>query len=73
MSFAEARRLADSLPPQTKRVALTMTTNVDEILRMADAVQPDIVHVSTDVHEVGFEAMSQLRKRLPKSIQLMKA
>ncbi len=73
LSFVEARRLADSLPSQTTRVALTMATNVDEIRRMADSVQPDIVHISTDVHDVGFEAMSQLRKQLPESIQLMKA
>ncbi|MBI3241701.1 MAG: phosphoribosylanthranilate isomerase [Chloroflexi bacterium] len=73
LTFAEARQLAASLPPGTKRVALTMATGVDEIRRMADAVQPDIVHISTDVHEVGVEAMSQLRKQLPSSVQLMKA
>ncbi len=39
LSFTEARRLAQALPPHTVRVALTMAVQVDEILRMADAVR----------------------------------
>jgi phosphoribosylanthranilate isomerase len=73
LSFAAARRLAQSLPPQTVRVALTMATQVDEILRMAEAVAPDIVHISTDLEDVGVEAMERLRRTLPASIRLMKA
>lgn len=73
LSFAEARKLADSLPPRTIRVALTMAESVDEILRMADAVQPDIVHVSSDTDCVGPGAMASLRKRLPVTTRLMKA
>jgi phosphoribosylanthranilate isomerase len=73
LSFQEARRLAEALPPETKRVALTMATDVDEILRMAEAVGPDIVHISTDPEEVGLAAMEELRQRLPSSIHLMKA
>ena len=73
LSFPAARRLARSLPPQTVRVALTMATRVDEILRMAEAVEPDIVHISTDLEDVGVEAMQRLRSALPANIRLMKA
>jgi phosphoribosylanthranilate isomerase len=73
LSFATARRLAQSLPPQTVRVALTMAVQVDEILRMAEAVGPDVVHISTDLQDVGVEAMQRLRNELPASIRLMKA
>lgn len=73
LSFEDARRLAGALPPQTTRVALTMASDVDEILRMADAVQPDIVHVSSDTEDVNVSAMAQLRQRLPPTIRLMKA
>jgi phosphoribosylanthranilate isomerase len=73
LSFPAARRLAQSLPPQTVRVALTMATEVDEILRMTEAVTPDIVHISTDLEDVGVEAMQRLRRELPASIRLMKA
>ena len=73
LSFTEARRLAQALPPHASRVALTMAVQVDEILRMADAVQPDIVHISTDLEDVGVEAMRRLRGELPASVRLMKA
>ena len=73
LSFGEARRLADALSGRATRVALTMATAVDEILRMVDAVQPDIVHISTDVDDVDTRAMEQLRSRLPPAVRLMKA
>jgi len=73
LSFADARRLAEALPPHTVRVALTMATQVDEILRMAEAVGPDIVHISTDLEDVGIDAMQRLRRELPAPIRLMKA
>ena len=73
LSFGEARRLADALSGRGMRVALTMATSVDEIVRMADAVQPDIVHISTDVDDVDARAMEQLRGRMPQAVRLMKA
>jgi phosphoribosylanthranilate isomerase len=73
LDFDEARRLSDALPETARASALTMSTDVEEILRMAQAVSPDIVHVSTELEEVGLEAMKQLRDRLPPDIGLMKA
>ncbi|MBL8058956.1 MAG: phosphoribosylanthranilate isomerase, partial [Anaerolineales bacterium] len=73
LSFADARRLAQALPAGTTRVALTMATQVDEILRMAAAVEPDIIHISTDLEDVGVAAMAELRRRLPAAVKLMKA
>lgn len=73
LSFNEARAIQDALPNETAAVALTMATEVDEILRMAEAVNPDIVHISTDVEDVPEEKMRLLREKLPASIRLMKA
>jgi phosphoribosylanthranilate isomerase len=73
LSFEEARRLAEALPPQARGTALTMATQVDEIVRMAEIVGPDIVHISTEVNDVGLAAMEELRLRLPASVRLMKA
>lgn len=73
LSFAEARHLAEALPLHSVRVALTMATSVDEILRMAETVKPDIIHISTDLEEVGEQAMELLRLRLPITTRLMKA
>jgi len=73
LSFEEARDLRKALPPGVKASALTMSTDVDEILRMADAIGPDIVHISTDVEAVSEPAMETLKKRLAPDIHLMKA
>jgi phosphoribosylanthranilate isomerase len=50
-----------------------MATQVDEILRMAEAVEPDIIHISTDLEDVGVAEMQRLRRLLPTSMRLMKA
>ena len=73
LSFAEGRELVRALPPTARGVALTMSTDMEEILRMAAAIEPAIVHISTDVNAVGLEAMAELRQRLPDTIGLMKA
>jgi phosphoribosylanthranilate isomerase len=73
LSFEEARELAAALPPDVHSVALTMATDVEEILRMVDLVEPNILHISTDPMDVGYQAMEQLRSRLAPDIKLMKA
>jgi phosphoribosylanthranilate isomerase len=40
---------------------------------MARAVQPDIIHISSDTEAVGIEAMRELRRHLPEHVALMKA
>jgi phosphoribosylanthranilate isomerase len=73
LSFQEARKIVTSLPPYTTAVALTMATDVNEILRMAAEVKPNIVHISSDLNCVGVDAMRELRSRLDKNIRLVKA
>jgi phosphoribosylanthranilate isomerase len=73
LTFNEARAIVDDLPSQATAVALTMAEDVDEILHMASAVQPDIVHISSDVELVSVGMMRELRARLDKHIRLMKA
>ncbi len=73
LSFADARRLVDALPEGTVSVALTMATEVEEILRMAEAVRPQVVHISTDPYDVGPQKMAVLHRRLQGKARLMKA
>lgn len=73
LDFSQARRLRDAVSPDAAAVALTMATDPDEILRMAEFVQPDIVHISTDPLAVGRQAMAELRRRFPQGTELMKA
>lgn len=73
LTFQEAREICKVLPAGVKASALTMANDVDEILRMAEAVEPEIVHISTDVEDVPESAMAVLKERLDPSIKLMKA
>jgi phosphoribosylanthranilate isomerase len=73
LSYAQAHQMAASLPIQAHSVALTMSTQVDEILSMAEVVNPSIIHISTDPLELGLNETEQLRIRLPDHIKLMKA
>jgi phosphoribosylanthranilate isomerase len=50
-----------------------MSVDLAEIVRMAQVVQPDIIHISSDMEAVDVAAMKQLRAALPSSIALMKA
>ncbi|MBP6086696.1 MAG: hypothetical protein KA449_00635, partial [Pelolinea sp.] len=73
LSFDEAKEIAKALPPEGTSVALTMSTDLDEILRMAEYVEPDIVHISSEIDKVDMEMMHTLRERMAPQIMLMKA
>lgn len=73
LTFTQARALVDALKGKAASSALTMSTDAAEILRMAAAVQPDIIHISSNTEAVDVAAMRYLRQRLPASVALMKA
>jgi len=73
LEFVEARAICDAVSSQATSVALTMSTDVEEILRMVEAVSPNILHISTDIEDVPEKAMEELRTRLDPKIKLMKA
>jgi phosphoribosylanthranilate isomerase len=73
LTYMEAKHLRSVLPAGVKASALTMSTDVDEILRMVDAVEPHILHISTDVEDVAERQMAALKNRLDPEVQIMKA
>lgn len=73
LSLDEAARLVEALPAPAKSSALTMATDLDEILRMARHIQPHIVHISTDTWEMGPAECASLREELPAGTSIMKA
>ena len=46
VDFAIARAIYSGVPASTVKVALTVATNLDEIETVAQAVEPDILHIS---------------------------
>lgn len=73
LSFKDAEEIVQAIPKHATSTAITMSDDLNEIHRMADAIRPDIVHISSDVDAVGVESMRELHDRLAPEIQLMKA
>jgi phosphoribosylanthranilate isomerase len=73
LTFEESREIARAIPAQGTSTAITMAVDVNEILRMAEHVEPDIVHISSEMDQVNLEAMRTIRERLSPDILLMKA
>ncbi len=73
LSFEECREMVRAIPPQGTSTAITMSVDVDEILRMAEFVEPEIVHISSEVDMVNMDAMRTIRERMSPDILLMKA
>ncbi|MCB0164151.1 MAG: phosphoribosylanthranilate isomerase [Anaerolineae bacterium] len=73
LTFSEARGIVEALRGKAMSSALTMSTDLAEIVRMIKAVQPDMVHISSDTEAVGVAAMKALKASLPNNILLMKA
>ncbi|MBE7554002.1 MAG: phosphoribosylanthranilate isomerase [Anaerolineales bacterium] len=73
LTFEVARGIVEALKGKAVSSALTMSTDIAEIQHMAEVVQPDIIHISSDTEAVGLEAMRELRRRLPARVRLMKA
>lgn len=73
LDFSFAKTFALEIPNPAKSAALTMSTDVNEILRMADDVHPDILHISSETNAVGIDRLAEIRSRLDPTIQIMKA
>ena len=73
LDFTTAKAFAREIPKPARSVALTMSVDVNEILRMAEIVHPDILHISSETGAVGFDQLTEIRTRLDRSIKLMKA
>ncbi len=73
LDFTTANAFVREIPKPARSVALTMSVDVNEILRMAEKVRPDILHISSETNAVGIDQMAEIRARLDPAIQLMKA
>ncbi len=73
LSHDQAREIAEALRGKARTSALTLGGDIGQIAEMAQAVAPDIVHITSDPDTVGVHAMERLRARLPPGVELMKA
>ncbi len=73
VSIERARALFDRVPEDRRTVALTVRTEPEAILGLAEALRPDVLHVCSDTEAVGVAETAELREALPAGTELMKA
>jgi phosphoribosylanthranilate isomerase len=69
---AAARAIFAALPPRTKRVALTLSADPDEIARVIEETGADIVHVGAAAERFGPASSAELKRRYP-GVKLMRS
>jgi phosphoribosylanthranilate isomerase len=65
LDFAAAREVFARFPQRMKRVVLTLTTDEDEIHRIIENVNPDIVHVGTLPGKFSPDQSRRIKARHP--------
>ena len=71
-SPAAARAIFAVLPGGTKRVALSLSADPDEIARVIEATAPDIVHVGAAAERFGPAQSREIKRRYP-GLRLMRS
>ncbi|MGD9536340.1 MAG: phosphoribosylanthranilate isomerase [Alphaproteobacteria bacterium] len=66
LSAAKAKAIFNALPEATKRVALSLSSDPDEIARVASETRPDILHVGAAIELISANQVRDLKGRFPK-------
>lgn len=70
LSFAEVSAVFAAVPEGIMRVALTVETQIPQVLEMAEAVRPDVIHLAGPL--VPPERIRELRASIP-TVKIMQA
>jgi phosphoribosylanthranilate isomerase len=73
LGHEDCRALFDLLPQKVLGAALTVRTELEAIVAMADAVNPAIVHICSATEALSVKEQRQLRSLLPTGMRVMKA
>ena len=71
VDFGGARAIFDAVPPGSKKIALTLSPDLSEVVEVVRAVAPDIIHLGTIPSRLLPPEMSRLRKEFP-GVEIMR-
>lgn len=66
VDYAGTQAIFQAVPPGAKKVALTLSPDLDEVVEIVEAVAPDILHLGTVPDCLRPDEMKELRKRCPR-------
>lgn len=70
--YATCREIFAALPENVMKVALTVASDLDEIIETVQAVNPDVIHLSGDIADIPVAQVSVLR-RVVSPVKIMQA
>lgn len=65
MSFEKTRQIFRATPTGYPKMALTIDTNIDELVEIVTETKPDLFHLCGDIEKLLPEDVYELRKKIP--------
>ncbi|MER2598700.1 MAG: phosphoribosylanthranilate isomerase [Caldilineales bacterium] len=65
MSFEKTRQVFKATPARYPKMALTIETDLDELVEIVTETKPDLFHLCGDIADLSPEGVFELRKRIP--------
>ena len=72
INYEKAKRIFESLPKGKKGVALSLSSNLKDIIQLVKKVKPDILHLGALPQHLSPKDVKKLRKYFPK-LKIMRA
>lgn len=73
ITVERARELFKLVPPELNTAALTTETEVDAIVEVAEAVQPDVLHIASEMHAVSPRELRAIKDEVSSPVSIEKS
>ncbi len=65
MSFEKTRQVFNATPAKYPKMALTIDTNIEDLVEIVTETKPDLLHLCGDINDLPVEQVFELRKKIP--------
>ena len=65
MNFEKTRQVFKATPTKYPKMALTIDTDIDDLVEIVTETQPDLFHLCGDIEDLPPEGVFELRKKIP--------
>lgn len=65
LNFEKTRQIFKATPSPYPKMALTIDTNIDDLVEIVTETKPDLFHLCGDIKKLPPEGVRELRKRIP--------
>ena len=65
LSFEKTRKIFKATPANYPKMALTIDTDIDDLVEIVTETKPDLLHLCGDIEDLPPEEVYELRKKIP--------